>query len=509
VQFKSNKILLFNPRSGKSKHRLPISILQIAASVSNKYDTVIIDANLESNAYDKIDQYLKTSEFKYFGCTVMPGPQLKQAIPFTQKVKQKYPEIITIWGGYFPSNHYEVVMKSSIVDYIIYGQGDIAFPRLIDCLEKGNIHERKNIENLIFLDERREIVKNSAHCITDLDSLPNLPYDLLSKYYPLQQYIAKTFMGSRTYSYHSSFGCPYRCSFCGVVNMFDSKWKAKSAKKMFEEIMFFKSKYDIDAIEFHDNNFFASHERVIDFCMNMQGLNIRWWAEGRVDALNKFTDSELQLLREAGCCMIFMGAESCSDEVLQQINKSGSQKGGDTKLLAGRLKSFGIIPEFSFVLGFPCENKSKMKDQIKKEMRFIRELKKINPLTEIIIYIYSPVPATESSLYKTSVNKGFQFPGLLTDWLKPGWENFDLRKNPLTPWLTPSIIRTIKNFETVLNAAFPSVSDFQIRGLRKIILMLPARFRYRVHFYSLPLELKILLKLFHYRQAEQEGFYSE
>ena len=116
------KILFFNPRASRYNHRVPLSILQIAASIHDKYDYVIVDGNLENYPFEKIEKYLNSGEFKYFASTVMPGPQLKQAIPFTKKIKLEYPEIITIWGGYFASNQHKISINSGYVDYIVSGQ---------------------------------------------------------------------------------------------------------------------------------------------------------------------------------------------------------------------------------------------------------------------------------------------------------------------------------------------------------------------------------------------------
>jgi hypothetical protein len=89
-----NKILLFNPRSANNKYRIPNSILNIAASVDGKYDWVIVDGNCEHDPMVKIDSYLSTGEFKYFGFTVMPGPQLrqlKQTVPVDEQTEQVWP----------------------------------------------------------------------------------------------------------------------------------------------------------------------------------------------------------------------------------------------------------------------------------------------------------------------------------------------------------------------------------------------------------------------------------
>ncbi len=94
-----NNIILFNPRSANSKARIPNSILAVAASIEGKYDYVIVDGNLEKDPLNKILQYLSTGKYKYFGSTVMPGPQLKQAIPFSNIIREKYPQVKIIWGG--------------------------------------------------------------------------------------------------------------------------------------------------------------------------------------------------------------------------------------------------------------------------------------------------------------------------------------------------------------------------------------------------------------------------
>ena len=76
-----NKILLFNPQSAVAKHRVPNSIMNIAASVNGQYDWVIVDGNRDNDPFSKIRSYLLAGSIKYVGITVMPGPQLKQAVP--------------------------------------------------------------------------------------------------------------------------------------------------------------------------------------------------------------------------------------------------------------------------------------------------------------------------------------------------------------------------------------------------------------------------------------------
>jgi len=504
-----NSVLLFNPRAVSNKnYRIPNSILQVAASIDGLYDWVIVDGNREEDPWPKIKKYLESGDFNYFGCTVMPGPQLKQAIPITNKIKELFPNITNIWGGYFASNQYKVAIGSKAVDFVINGPGDHAFPELLNALTNNLPFEF--IQNLIYKTIDGEIVSTSKKTLVDQDSLTRLPYQKLNEFYPVEGYLRPTHLGNQTIAYHSSLGCPFSCSFCAVVPIYEAKWKAKSAQTVYDDIMLIKENYGGDAIEFHDNNFFVSQKRTVKFSELIKDHNMAWWGEGRIDTIDKYSDASLKAMQEAGCKMIFLGAESGSDDILSSIDKGGKQTGEQIKSFAKRMKDFGMVPEYSFVLGFPGKDDETVMRQINKEIDFIKQVKEINPDTEIIIYLYSPVPTEGSELYETIVNAGFKFPQTLDDWLSPSWENFDLRKNPLTPWLTPQMVDKVKNFDTVINAQYPTSTDAKITTLQKKVMKAASSWRYKTNIFSYPYELKALQKYWlRYRQPEIEGFASE
>lgn len=502
----NHKVILFNPRSAKWKHRIPNSILQIGASIYGKFDFDFVDGNMEDEPWQIISEKLSSGKYKYFGCTVMPGPQLKEAIVFSKKIKDLYSEITIIWGGYFASNQYKVVLESGYVDFVVNGPGDYAFPNLLNALESDQSFEA--IGNLIYFEDGN-IIKTKKDELLNQDKLPALPYEHLNQYYPIKSYISKTFLGKKTIGYHSSIGCPFSCSFCGVVPIYNGRWKGKSADNLYADIKWLRDTYGIDSVEFHDNNFFASRNRVIEFSKLIINDNITWWGEGRIDTIDKYTDKDLKLMADSGCKMIFLGAESGSDEILKQMNKGGTQSAIQIKNFALRLKKVNIIPEYSFVLGLPGDNSAKVMEQIDADISFIKEIKSLNPNTEIIIYLYSPVPSDDSELYKSITEAGFEFPEKLEDWLSPSWEHFDLRKNPLTPWLTSGMVDKIKNFEVVLNGYHPTSTDFKINRFKKNILKSVSWWRYKTGIYQLPYEIRILHKIWKYRQPEIEGFYSE
>ncbi len=498
-----NKVLLFNPRSATAKHRVPNSIMNIAASVEGAYDWAIVDGNRELDPYKKMEAYLATGEFRYIGFTVMPGPQLKQAIAFARQIKENFPATIMIWGGYFPTNQYKVVLNSGYVDFVINGPGDHAFPQLVDALEHKKPYEL--IKNLIYR-TGDNIIKTIKQDLLEQDSLPRLPYDKLHGFYSMDKYLGKTYLGNKTLAYHSSIGCPFTCSFCAVVPTYEARWKAKSAQLVYTDIKYIKDRWGADAIEFHDNNFFVSEKRTIEFSRLIKPEKMNWWGMARIDTMDKFKDESLALIREAGCRIIFFGAESGNDQVLKQLDKGGTQTGEQIARFAGRMKKFDIIPEYSFVLGTPGPTPEEVMEQIEFDIHFIKRIKDINPKTEIVLYTYSPVPTEGSDLYKEVLAAGFEFPRKLEDWISPAWEKFDLRKNPLTPWLTPEMIDKIRDFETVLNGYYPTVSDIRLNTFKRKLIRLVAGLRYKANWYQYPYEIKLLHRLWKYRQPEIQGF---
>lgn len=496
------KVLLFNPRSAEHKHRVPNSILQVAASVVPQREVVLVDGNRERDPWRTIEAHLATGTVGVFGTTVMPGPQLRQAITFTKRTRERFPHVVNVWGGYFAANQHRAVLESGWVDHVIDGPGDTTFPQLLDAIDRNGPLD--GIANLI---HRKDglIVRNARAPLPDMDTLPVLPYDLLDAAYPLGGYLGRTFLGQRTLAYHSSFGCPFTCSFCAVVPIYNARWKGFSAQRIHRDIQRVKDGWGIDAIEFHDNNFFVSEKRTVEFARLVKGTGIQWWGEGRIDTLDKYSDASLAAIREAGCRMIFFGAESGDDELLKRLDKGGTQTGAQILRFAERMKRFDIIPEYSFVLGFPEANEAAVLRRIDRDIAFIRKVKDVNPDTEIIIYVYSPVPTEGSELFERVKASGFSFPEKLVDWLDPAWEKFDLRKNPLTPWLTARAIDRIRDFETVLNGFYPTVSDHKLSRSQRGVLRALSAARYTTGFHRWPFEVKALQKLVRYRQPEIEG----
>jgi radical SAM superfamily enzyme YgiQ (UPF0313 family) len=391
-----------------------------------------------------------------------------------------------------------------VVDVVVNGPGDKAFPAILDALTFNKPLD--GIENIVFINGKGDLIKTRKATLYDQDALPKLPYDKLNTFYPLESLMGKTFLGTKTIAYHSSIGCPFTCSFCGVVPIFEARWKGKSAQGIYNDLKYLKEKFGGNAFQFHDNNFFVSEKRSVEFANLIAPEKMKWWAEGRIDTMDLFSDDSLQAIADSGCTMIFFGAESGNNNLLHQMDKGGKQTGEKIKAFAQRIKKFGIIPEYSFVLGLPAPSEEQVWKQIHEEIAFIKEIKEINPTTEIVIYVYTPVPTEGSELYLEAAARGFSFPKTLDEWMQEEWLNFDLHREFLTPWLKPEMIRYIHDFETVIHAQYPTVSDYRLSSLQRKMIKRISALRYNFNIFSYPYELKAIMKYWlRYRQPEIQG----
>ncbi len=488
-------IALVNPKSTRWRYRIPLSVLAIGASLEGEYDYTVLDGNLDPAIFTTLPRLIRERGIRYAGFTVMPGPQLEQAILLSKAIREQDPSVVIIWGGYFPTLHTQVVLGAPYVDFVIRDQGDYAFKRLIDTLERGG--DLGAIPGLSY--KNGGIHNNEKQKLIDPNGLPPLPYHKVD----VGRYIGRTYVGTRTVNYHSSVGCPFLCGFCAVAASYKARWIGLEPERIARDLRWFKKEHGVNAVEFHDNNFFTSERRTAEFAGRIKGEGITWWGEARPDTLLHYDDATWRLMREAGCTMIFMGAESSSQQVLTLMDKGGTQTPDTVLELAGRMKGYGIVPEFSFVLGSPTPT---VEEDIAADIRFIKKVKTINPASEIVMYVYSPVHFEDAELYSAARTHQFHYPETLDAWLRPEWKMHDLRKNPVTPWLRKKDLDRIRDFERVLNAVYPTVSDLKLKGFDRLVLRLLGAWRYRLSMYAMPYEVAAAQRMFRYRQPEIEGF---
>jgi anaerobic magnesium-protoporphyrin IX monomethyl ester cyclase len=491
------RIILFNPQNAaRPKRLLPLSLLAVAAVLEDVADWTLVDGNLESDPLEALDRTLRETRPDFLAMTVMPGPQLGQAVPITRTLKQRYPEVQTVWGGYFPTQHWAVALQSGYVDWVVRGHGEHVFR---EFLRRQSAHEDvTDLAGLAYIDPSSgKPASNALAPVPHPNALPDFPYHRLD----LSAYVRPTVLGTRTLSHHSSYGCPFFCNFCAVVSMVNGRWLAQSAERTAEVARLYVREAGIDALEFFDNNFFVHEARVREFSERIADLRIHWWGEGRIDTLLKFDPATWKLMARSGLKMIFMGAESGSNETLKRMDKGGKMSTDKTLEIAALMRSYGIVPEFSFVMGNPPDAEGDIEGTID----FIRTVKKVNPHSEIIMYMYTPVPLA-GELYDQAKSEGFAFPRTLEEWCGEDWTEFSQRRSTTMPWLNDRLRQRVRNFERVLNAYYPTSTNPNLRGGKSMVLRAASGWRWAARRYEYPLELWALHRLFAYQRPETTGF---
>ena len=491
-------IVLFNPLSTTpGKQPLPLSVMALAAVLEGCEAWTLVDGNVERDPAALIIECLSRvppSEVALLAVTVMPGPQLAQAVAVCRAVKRAMPHVPIVWGGYFPTQHTDTVLQSSFVDFVVRSQGEAPLLQLLETLRAGGSLDRAGS---LSWKSSGTLVHNPVAPPLQPDDLPDLPYSRVA----MSDYIHPNYLGRRTVAHSSSFGCPFACSFCAVVAMSNRRWLAQSPARIERVIRRLVTSYAVDAVQMHDMDFFISEARTAEFAERIAPLGVSWWGLGRIDTLMQYSDATWKLMARSGLRMVFSGAESSSDAVLAAMNKGGKASARLALELARRMREYGVVPEYSFVLGSPPDP---LKD-LEQTFDFIRAIKRINPATEIVLYTYTPVPA-DGAMYTEAARLGFSFPSSLDEWASDQWRQLMMRRGDGIPWMDGRIRRRVRNFERVINAYYPTVTDGSLTRARRALLRAVSAWRYQLKVYAAPYELRALHRVVRYQRPETTGF---
>src|SRR4051812_17234163 len=101
-------ILFVNPRATRPKNRrFPLSLMAVGAALPQTISWEIIDGNIPGiDVLESIRAMVEVhaagpDPVRLIALTVMPGPQLVNAVPLSQSLKARFPEIAIVWGGNF------------------------------------------------------------------------------------------------------------------------------------------------------------------------------------------------------------------------------------------------------------------------------------------------------------------------------------------------------------------------------------------------------------------------
>ena len=494
----ASRVLLINPTiTARRNARFPLAVLSLSIALDGKYSSTIIDGNIDRDFIATVLRTISETRVGAVGVTIMGGPQLRAAIAVSKAIRERAPAIPIIWGGAFPTNCPQAALNTSYVDYAVRGQGEETFTQLLDALFNNGTEALASISGLSWR-LQGEIVHNKTRAFSVASLSRRLPYERLDN--PVQ-YLSRTYLGQRTAGYQAALGCRYRCTFCGVAAMFRGKMALPPADRLHEDLTFLTTRFGVDAIQFYDHNFFDREVDMMPLFEVLAKFQLPWWCFARSDALLNLSEHSWELLRKSRLRMAYIGAESPSDWLLHDIRKG--TRPDQTLAAIEACRGHGVIPELSFMLAPPQDPEG----ETEKTLDFIHLIKRRYPETEIMIYIYTPLPPPPGSTNAAAARAVSElgdcagnpvvFPTSADQWSEPQWHAYWCHSG--APWLSERLRQRIRDFTTVLGCRFPTVMDIRAPSLGKSALRALASWRYRYRKYDRPWELDLCKKVIQLR----------
>lgn len=264
------------------------------------------------------------------------------------EAKRMNPEVKTVFGGVHISAVPDLALLNPQVDYVVVGEGDVAFPTILKAIEKEDFVSP--ITNTRFKDTAGNVVRGKQEgFIQDLDSLP---------FFDKQIWEEHILIGDM-YLTMASRGCPYTCSFC--FNNFFAKLpegprgkyvRQRSVENVISELKLAKSRYKIRIVDFQDDVFTVSKVWIKEFCQRYkEEINLPFQC---LIHPQYFDEDIAKWMSEAGCVWIQMGIQTM-DEQFKHENLRRYEDSDHIVRALQLMRKYGIKIKVDHMLGLPGE----------------------------------------------------------------------------------------------------------------------------------------------------------
>ena len=329
----------------------------------NKVSSGTADLYQVGLSYDQIVERIP-KQTDYIGITVPFTSYALILKELARNIRKRYPEITIIAGGVFPSTLPEKAMACADIDYAVCGEGEETLLKIVSGMKP------EKIKGVAFRENGKPIIHGTSELIGNLDEIPFPARNLL----PMDEYLYFTPRDKthkRTVSLITSRGCPYDCNFCSVHCIYGYKWRARSPENVLAEIRQLIKEYDIEHIQFEDDNLTLNKERAEKIFEGMLSLSkkVTWSSPNgiRVDTLDYLL---LKKMKKSGCNSLCIGVESGHPEILKAMNKNiDLNKVMDIAKVCRELK---IYLSVFFIIGYLGETEKHFKETLRYAARLRR-----------------------------------------------------------------------------------------------------------------------------------------
>lgn len=268
------------------------------------------------------------------------------------------------------------------IRYIIKGDGEKAVCEMLRCLKSGG-----DLEDCSCVSRQGHFYYNE---IADINTLafPERPY-LGENVFSLRRKQNDPVLSA---SMITSRGCKYRCRYCVSGNMNYKNFRKRNNQNIVDEMQFLAEQYQIKDIIFYDDCFFSDlqnvHQEVRDFCNTLisRALSLTWQIEIRCDTFLQLDETDLQLLKKAGCRQMNLGIEKTYIAGLQILGKNIPLYG-----LAEQIQRMKALTDIraagTFILGGKDETETDVRGIIESSAKLNLDFAHYNPL-----FVYPGTP---------------------------------------------------------------------------------------------------------------------
>lgn len=373
---------LVEPDFPSVRTRLPLPLAPLAVArplLGAGYKVEVVDQNVDPRPLDRLAAMPPPL---FVGISCMGGYQITSAMALARKVAHLWPDVPRVWGGWNPTllpELYEADDVAPIVDVVVRGRGEVPVLEIARRLEQGR--DLDGIDGVSWRDECGAMQRNPDAPWYETPSRPALAYELLGN---PDDYIT----GAGVLNYISSYGCPHRCSFCGIPAGTQT-FRPLPNEHVVEDLVQ-ASERGMHTIEFFDDNFFTDKRRALDLAQRLieAGVELEWNTNARVDQFSKLSDDELALLVRSGYRRVNLGYETGDQQVADGVRKDIDL--GEMDGLAERCRRAGIHISLNLMVGLPGEDTA----SLVRSLESLWRVHSIQPETSIAWYMFMPAPAT-------------------------------------------------------------------------------------------------------------------
>lgn len=386
---KKPKIILINPPLKREErygslasagaYMPPLGLGTLAAVLRKEgYKVKILDCEaLQLNIEQVLDQTLSFRP-DYVGITAVTMA-IHSAADLAAALKQQKLKAPIILGGVHLSALPEKTMNLfPQFDIGVIGEGEVTIIDLLKALRGRK--SLKGIRGLIYRGKNGKIIKTPPRpLIENLDTLPFPAWDLYPDLKKCYQPPVFWFKKLPCISIITARGCPSRCTFCSR-GVWKEQYREHSAEYVMKMIKKLYYQYGMRDITIYDDTFGLNRRRLIRLCEMLikEKLDLVWECNFRIEMAKP---EILLLMKKAGCWAVAYGIESCSDRVLNFL-----QKGINLKMISEALwwtKEVGLVSKGYIMVGTLPETKRSMKTTLKEILKLDLDLLTVNAFTPL------------------------------------------------------------------------------------------------------------------------------